>query len=47
MHLAAILMGCLAFMALPLPPLWANGIFAAAFVAGLSLLFWLENKETP
>jgi UDP-GlcNAc:undecaprenyl-phosphate GlcNAc-1-phosphate transferase len=47
MHLAAILTGCLAFMALPLPPLWANAIFAAAFVAGLSLLFWLENKETP
>lgn len=45
MHLAAILSGCLAFMALPLPPLWANLIFAAAILIGLFLLFWLENKE--
>ena len=45
MHLSAILSGCLAFMALPLPPLWANVIFAAATLIGLFLLFWLENKE--
>ena len=45
MHLAAIVSGCLAFMALPLPPLWANAIFAAALLVGLSLLFWLEKKE--
>ena len=45
MHLSAILSGCLAFMALPLPPLWANVIFAAALLIGLFLLFWLEKKE--
>jgi UDP-GlcNAc:undecaprenyl-phosphate GlcNAc-1-phosphate transferase len=44
MHLFAIVSGCLAFMALPLPPLWANVIFLAALLAGLILLFWLEIK---
>ena len=45
MHLSAILSGCLAFMALPLPPLWANAIFISALLIGLFLLFWLEKKE--
>jgi UDP-GlcNAc:undecaprenyl-phosphate GlcNAc-1-phosphate transferase len=44
MHLAAIVSGCLAFMALPLPPLWANAIFASALLTGLFLLIWLEKK---
>ena len=46
MHLFAIVSGCLAFMALPLPPLWANAIFLAAVLIGLLVLFWL-NKQTP
>ncbi len=46
MHLSAIMSGCLAFMALPLPPLWANVIFAAAMLIGLFLLFWLEKKDS-
>lgn len=46
MHLFAIVSGCLAFMALPLHPLWANAIFVAAVLVGLSLLIWLEKKET-
>jgi UDP-GlcNAc:undecaprenyl-phosphate GlcNAc-1-phosphate transferase len=45
MHLAAIMSGCLAFVALPRPPLWANLIFAAALVTGLAILFWLERQE--
>lgn len=45
MHLSAIVSGCLAFMALPLPPLWANAIFAFALLVGFSLLIWLERKE--
>jgi UDP-GlcNAc:undecaprenyl-phosphate GlcNAc-1-phosphate transferase len=45
MHLAAIVSGCLAFMALPLPPLWANAIFLVALLVGIFLLFWLEKKE--
>jgi UDP-GlcNAc:undecaprenyl-phosphate GlcNAc-1-phosphate transferase len=46
MHLSAIVSGCLAFLALPLPPLWANAIFAAALLAGLLILLRLEKKET-
>ena len=45
MHLFAIVSGCLAFMALPLPPLWANAIFAAALLIGLFLLIWLVKIE--
>jgi UDP-GlcNAc:undecaprenyl-phosphate GlcNAc-1-phosphate transferase len=45
MHLSAIVSGCLAFMALPLAPLWANAVFVLALLAGLLLLFWLEKKE--
>lgn len=45
MHLSAILSGCLAFIALPLPPLWANLIFATALLAGMVLLTWLKNKQ--
>ncbi len=45
MHLFAIVSGCLAFMALPLPPVWANATFASALLVGLFLLIWLENKE--
>lgn len=46
MHLAAVVTGCLAFVALPLPPLWANVIFIAALLAGFFVLLWLEKKET-
>ena len=45
MHIAAILTGCLAFTALPLPPLWANLIFSGALVAGLAALIWLLRKS--
>ena len=45
MHLAAIMSGCLAFMALPLHPLWANIVFAAVLLIGLFILLWLENRE--
>lgn len=45
MHLAAIVSGCLAFLALPMPPIWANLIFLAAVITGLVILFWLERQE--
>jgi hypothetical protein len=45
MHLAAIVSGCLAFIALPLPPVLANLIFVAALLIGLIILFWLAKKE--
>lgn len=45
MHLSAVISGCLAFVALPLPPVWANAIFAAALLTGLLLFLWLEKRE--
>jgi UDP-GlcNAc:undecaprenyl-phosphate GlcNAc-1-phosphate transferase len=44
MHLASILCGCLAFIALPLPPLRANLIFVIAIVAGFFILTWFTSK---
>jgi UDP-GlcNAc:undecaprenyl-phosphate/decaprenyl-phosphate GlcNAc-1-phosphate transferase len=44
MHIAAIISGCLAFVALPLPPLWANAIFATVLLMGVLILFRLEKK---
>ena len=43
MHLFAIVSGCLAFLALPLPPLWANLIFATALLVGLFIVSRLKN----
>lgn len=45
MHLSAILSGCLAFIALPLPPLWANLIFIMALLAGLIILISLLKQS--
>ncbi len=44
MHLAAIINGCIAFLALPLSPLWANTIFFLALLAWVVALLWLEKK---
>jgi UDP-GlcNAc:undecaprenyl-phosphate GlcNAc-1-phosphate transferase len=44
LHLTAIILGCLAFLALPLPPLFANAIFALALLVGLFILIWLDQK---
>ena len=42
MHVTALLTGCLAFIALPLPPLWANLIFGLILLCGLFVIFWFE-----
>lgn len=44
MHFAALLLGCLAFIALSLPPLLANAIFMTAVLIGLAGLFYLDNR---
>lgn len=41
MHVAALLVGCVAFIALQQPPLWANLIFACTMLSGLAGLIWL------
>jgi UDP-GlcNAc:undecaprenyl-phosphate GlcNAc-1-phosphate transferase len=46
MHVAALLTGCLAFIALPLPPLWANTLFVFSLFCGFIFLLWLEKKPT-
>ena len=43
MHFGALLLGCLAFIALSLPPLWANLIFFACLAAGMVGLIFLEK----
>ncbi len=40
-HLASAAAGCLAFIALGLPPLWANLVFAVVLVAGIIAMVWL------
>ncbi|MBK9925003.1 MAG: undecaprenyl/decaprenyl-phosphate alpha-N-acetylglucosaminyl 1-phosphate transferase [Anaerolineales bacterium] len=44
MHVSAILVGCLAFIALPLHPVWANTIFISAIFGGCFVILWLENN---
>lgn len=44
MHIAAFLSGCLAFIALPLPPLQANLLFALALLFGLFILIRLQKE---
>lgn len=46
-HLTAILIDCLAFVALTLAPLWANVIFSAILLAGAIALTILEKTFRP
>lgn len=45
MHVAALLLGCLAFVALPLPPLQANLLFGLAVLTGSVVLFGLQRGK--
>lgn len=45
MHGAAVFLGCLAFIALDLPPLLANTVFATVFLLGLGVLLALDNRR--
>ena len=45
MHVAALLLGCLAFVALLLPPLQANLLFGLALLCGLITLIILQKKS--
>ena len=45
MHITALLLGCLAFVALGLPALLANAIFAAILLIGLIALIVLESQS--
>jgi UDP-GlcNAc:undecaprenyl-phosphate GlcNAc-1-phosphate transferase len=43
-HLAAILIDCLAFVALSLSPLAANIIFGGVLLVGVAAISWLESR---
>ena len=44
MHLAALLLGFLAFIALPLPPVQGNLIFFFCLLVGIGLIIYLDRK---
>jgi len=44
-HLAAIVIDLFAFLALFLPPVWANIIFISILFAGFFVVFWLDFRE--
>lgn len=44
-HLASAAAGCLAFIALELPPLWANAVFATVVVIGMTAVLWLGRTK--
>ncbi|MBM3152717.1 MAG: undecaprenyl/decaprenyl-phosphate alpha-N-acetylglucosaminyl 1-phosphate transferase [Chloroflexi bacterium] len=43
-HITGVILGCLAFIALTLEPLFASIMFAAVCLAGLGLIFWMDRK---
>jgi UDP-GlcNAc:undecaprenyl-phosphate/decaprenyl-phosphate GlcNAc-1-phosphate transferase len=45
MHMAALLLGFLAFIALPLPPIQGNLIFFFCLFAGIGLIIYLDRKK--
>ena len=45
MHIAAVGLGCLGFIALNLAPLYANALFFAACLLGLGFLVWLDKSN--
>ncbi len=47
MHLASIVLGCLAFISLNQTPYVANAIFIGVCLTGLGLLFYLDSPVSP
>jgi hypothetical protein len=45
MHIAAIVLGCIAFIALNLAPLYSNLLFGLVLVAGLAAFLFLDRKN--
>ncbi len=45
LHIGAVVVGSLAFIAFLLPPWQANLLFATLFVAALGMVFWLEGRN--
>jgi UDP-GlcNAc:undecaprenyl-phosphate GlcNAc-1-phosphate transferase len=45
MHLAALILDCLAFIAVGLPPIWANSILVLAILMGIGFIIFFEKKR--
>ena len=44
-HLAAVILECLAFIAVSLKPLGANSVFALCLLCGLAGILWLDSRK--
>ena len=45
MHMVALLLGCLSFMALEMPPVWANLVFVLCILSGIATLLWMDSRK--
>jgi len=45
MHMGALLLDCLAFMAIILPPVWANGLLVMTVLVGIVLIIFFEKSQ--
>jgi UDP-GlcNAc:undecaprenyl-phosphate/decaprenyl-phosphate GlcNAc-1-phosphate transferase len=45
MHLAALVLDCLAFIAVGLPPIWANGVLVLAILLGIGFIIFFEKSQ--
>jgi UDP-GlcNAc:undecaprenyl-phosphate GlcNAc-1-phosphate transferase len=45
MHFATVVLGCIAFIALQLQPLYASLTFGLVCAAGLAIIFWMDRKK--
>jgi UDP-GlcNAc:undecaprenyl-phosphate GlcNAc-1-phosphate transferase len=45
MHISAIILGCIAFIALNLDPFYSNFLFGLVFAAGLAAFFFMDRKH--
>ncbi len=45
MHLSALILNCLAFVAVSLPPVWANSIFITCLFAGIAFYFLFDRES--
>ncbi|BCY16239.1 undecaprenyl-phosphate alpha-N-acetylglucosaminyl 1-phosphate transferase [Leptolinea sp. HRD-7] len=45
MHMAALVLDCLAFMAVILPPIWANTLLVVTILLGIVLIIFFEKSQ--
>ena len=45
MHITTVVLGCIAFIALQLEPIYAMIVFGSTCVMGIGLILWLDWKK--